>query len=69
MRYLQGTHKLYTEQQVRDLLAAAKVERNPLTIEEANQLWSQCLKNHKRPGPYELIKAFCAHGIGKDKQG
>lgn len=36
--------------------------RKPLPLSEAaaNQLWADCLKKHKRPGPYELIQAFCA---------
>jgi hypothetical protein len=38
-----------------------------LDMEAANKLWSDCLKKYKRPGPYELIREFCA--ITQEKQG
>ena len=34
----------------------------PPTEAEANALWADCLRKHKRPGPFELIQEFCAAG-------
>ncbi|MDH1765115.1 hypothetical protein N5D37_05255 [Comamonas aquatica] len=64
------TEALYTEQQVRDLLAAAKVERDPLTDSEI-----ESATGAKQGTPLFLAaKGFAiaierAHGITQEKQG
>lgn len=43
-----------------EALIRQPVERKPLSESDANQLWNDCLKKYKRPGPFELIREFCA---------
>ena len=63
------TEALYTEQQVRDLLAAANVERVPLTDEriESLKVWENFVGLFPETRK-EITRAIeRAHGIGKDK--
>lgn len=39
--------------------SALRYGMQPLTAREADELWLECTKKYKRPGPAELIKAFC----------
>lgn len=39
--------------------SALRFGMQPLTTREADDLWLECTKKHKRPGPAQLIEAFC----------
>jgi antitoxin component HigA of HigAB toxin-antitoxin module len=63
---------LYTEQQVRKLLAAAKVERKPLTDEAIRTLYGESDGHWQMVGPQVLCFARSiesVHGITQEKQG
>lgn len=73
-----GLHELtpiYTEQQVRDLLAAAKLERTPLSDSDICEILDKREDIAERADgggwhllPYAFARAIeRAHGIGKDK--
>ena len=61
-----GEHALYTEQQVRQLLATAKVERKPLTDEAIRTLYGESDGHWQMVGPQVLCFARSiesVHGI------
>lgn len=51
----------WAAEQCRELIESKLREllREPLSMDDANKLWDDCLKKYKRPGPYELIVEFC----------
>lgn len=40
----------------------------PLSEAEADALWSQCMVDHKRPGPLQLINAYLSRGVTPKRQ-